>query len=155
VSLYKEIDAISGAVLLGTRDFVAEAAVWQRRHGGTLVRQLPAIVTAAMQIERQLEQMPRWHAHARALVAAIRDLPGVRVLPDPPHTSMFHVMVDVPADRIEGARDRVARDHAIWLLDRPRPCDVPGWSRFEVAIHSSALRITPDELRAAMAALFA
>jgi threonine aldolase len=155
VSLYKEVGAISGAVLLGSRDFVAEAAVWQRRHGGTLVSQLPSVATAAMQLESQLAKMPGWRAHARALAAAIREVPGVVVLPDPPHTCMFHVMAAVPADRAASARDRVAREHGIWLFDGARPCDVPGWSRFEVAVHDSALGIPASEAGAAMAALVA
>jgi threonine aldolase len=153
VSLYKEIGAITGAVLLGSRDFVAEAAIWQRRHGGTLVSQLPSLVTAAMQLEAQLDKMPGWRLHARALAAAIREVPGVVVLPDPPHTCMFHVMCAVPADRAAAARDLVAREHGIWLFDGARPCDVPGWSRFEVAVHDSALRISPAEARAAMVTL--
>lgn len=153
VSLYKEIGAISGAVLLGPRDFVEEAAVWQRRHGGTLVSQLPSVATAAAVLDAQIDKIPGWLSHACALAAAAGEVPGVRILPQPPHTPMFHVMVAVATARAEAARDRVAREHGIWLFDRIGPCDVPGWSRFEVAVHDSALAISPDELRSAMETL--
>ncbi|MEZ4235165.1 MAG: beta-eliminating lyase-related protein [Myxococcota bacterium] len=155
VSLYKEVGAISGAVLLGDPEFLAEAAVWQRRHGGTLVSQYPAVATAAMQLDAQLARMPRWREHALAIAGALRGLDGVRMLPDPPHTSMFHLMVAVAPEQAAEARDRVAEAHGIWLFDGARPCDVPGWSRFEVAVHEAAMALTPDAVRAALAELVA
>ena len=153
VSLYKGLGAISGAVLLGDRDFIGEARIWQRRHGGTLISQMPIIATAAMQIDAQLAKMPTWLAHARALAAAVGDLDGVRVLPDPPHTHMFHLFVACPVGAFGAARDRVAEAHGIWLSDRVRAADVPGWSRFEVAVHDAALDISPAVLREALSAI--
>ena len=41
VSFYKGVGAIAGAALAGPADFIAEARVWQRRHGGDLVNSTP------------------------------------------------------------------------------------------------------------------
>lgn len=46
ISFYKGLGAISGAMLLGDSDFVAEARVWLRRFGGNLYSQLPYAVSA-------------------------------------------------------------------------------------------------------------
>jgi threonine aldolase len=41
VSCYKGLGSIAGAVLCGPADFIAEARVWQRRHGGNLISLYP------------------------------------------------------------------------------------------------------------------
>ena len=51
VSFYKGVGALAGAMLLGDAGFVAEAALWQRRMGGTLYTQVASVVTAARSIQ--------------------------------------------------------------------------------------------------------
>src|ERR1700682_3406605 len=46
VSFYKGIGAIAGAALTGTAPFIAEARLWQRRHGGDLVELYPFVLSA-------------------------------------------------------------------------------------------------------------
>lgn len=153
VSMYKGIGAISGAVLLGSRSFVDRAIVWQRRHGGTLVTQLPSVATAAMQLEARLARMPEWLAHARAVVAAVGGLPGLRVLPDPPHTELFHVFLALDPEVALIARDRVAQEQGIWLFERVRAGEMPGTCRFELSMGEAGLAIAPEEARTAFEAL--
>jgi threonine aldolase len=45
-SFYKGLGGLSGAMLLGDTDFIAEARVWQRRFGGNLFTLLPYAVSA-------------------------------------------------------------------------------------------------------------
>jgi threonine aldolase len=153
VSLYKGLGALSGAVMLGSRSFVDEAMVWQARHGGTLVTQLASAVTTAMQLDERIARMPAWLDHARALAAAIREVPGIRVLPDPPHTELFHVFLPMDPAQALIARDEVAKSHGIWLFGAARPSDVPGILRFELSIQDAALDVRPAEAAEAFAAL--
>ena len=46
VSFYKGLGAIAGAALLGSTEFIAEARVWLRRHGGNLVQLFPFVISA-------------------------------------------------------------------------------------------------------------
>jgi threonine aldolase len=153
VSFYKGIGALSGAMLLGDADFVAEATVWQRRHGGNLWSLVPNVVTATMLLEERLARMPRWLAHARRLARALADVPGVRVLPDPPHTNLFHLWLDDAPSELVAARRRVAASHRIWTFGGLRPGPLPSTSITEVYVADAALEIAPEELAAAFRAL--
>jgi threonine aldolase len=48
VSVYKGIGGLSGAVLAGPVDFIAQARLWRRRLGGTLFHLSPMVASAAM-----------------------------------------------------------------------------------------------------------
>jgi threonine aldolase len=154
VSFYKGIGALSGCMLLGDRDFLAEATVWQRRHGGNLFSLLPNVVTAAMRLDERLARMPLYLAWARALADALRDLPGLRLVPDPPHVNMFHVLLELTPQDALAARSRVAREHGLWLFGGARESSVPGTSRLELYVGDSALSLEPARVRAAFEALF-
>ena len=59
VSFYKDLDALAGAALAGDAELVAEARVWQRRHGGNLVTMHPFVVSAELSLDQRLERIPR------------------------------------------------------------------------------------------------
>lgn len=46
ISFYKGLGALSGAMLLGTNDFCAQARIWLRRFGGNLYTLVPYAVSA-------------------------------------------------------------------------------------------------------------
>jgi len=58
VSFYKILGGITGAMLLGPEDVIAEARIWQRRHGGNLVRMFPFVLSAKQGLETRL--FDRW-----------------------------------------------------------------------------------------------
>lgn len=155
VSFYKSVGALAGAMLLGPEDVIAEATVWQRRMGGNLYTLAPHVATAAMRLDDALASMPGRLAGARTLVADLAGLPGVRPFPDPPHTHLFHVLLDLDKAAALDARDRVAKDHGIWLFSGLRDGPVPGTSRFEVTVGASTLALDPKEVRRAFEALVA
>lgn len=62
VSFYKTPGAISGAMLPGPESFVSDARVWQRRQGGTLCRQYPAVLSARAALRSRATRMADYHA---------------------------------------------------------------------------------------------
>src|SRR5260221_12150449 len=57
VSFYKGIGAIAGAALAGPTAFIAEARLWQRRHGGNLVQLYPFVLSARANLRRRLPKV--------------------------------------------------------------------------------------------------
>ena len=93
VSLYKDLGAGAGCMLLGPEDVIAEARVWRIRHGGRMFRAGQYFEAAERGLDEVLPAMPRMVERAQELAAALVAL-GAEVIPDPPQTSMFHVVRD-------------------------------------------------------------
>ena len=144
VSVYKGIGALSGALLAGSADFVAEARLWRRRLGGTLYHLSPMVASAAMRLDERLALMPALYRRALDLAAGLGSglgsASGLRVNPRVPHTNLFHLYFDAPADAVLNARDALAERSGAWLVDGVRPADVPGWSMTELYVGDQLLR---------------
>jgi threonine aldolase len=140
VSFYKGIGALAGAMLLGPDDFIAEARVWRRRHGGTLVQLHPMVASAAMRFEEQLTKMPAYRQRAREFAAALAAIDGIVIEPQPPEVNLFHLHFPVPAAALTQARDAIARDQRVWLLPRVSDGRMPGWSSTEIYVGDNLLR---------------
>ena len=155
VSFYKGIGALSGAMLLGPRAFIDEAQIWQRRMGGNLYVLLPNVASAASRFDGQLARFPAYLERARSLAAALTGVPGVHLLPDPPHVNMMHLWLDLaPADAMH-ARDRVAEETGLWLFGGARPRSLPTQSFFELTIGEAAMSVDDNEIADAFRMLFA
>jgi threonine aldolase len=153
VSFYKGLAGLSGCALAGPADVIAETRVWQVRQGGRVFQQFPLAIAATVALDRVLPRMPDFLAHARALADALRDLPGLDVVPDPPQVPMFHLHLRIDAERATEAALAIAEETRIWFGDTFLPTEVPAVQRFELAIGEPALEVSPDEARAIFAAL--
>lgn len=145
VSLYKSLGGLAGCVLAGPADLVAEARIWQIRHGGRQFHLFPLAASALDGLERLLPRMPDFLAHARALTAALREVPGIAVVPDPPQTPLFHLHVHGEAAALEDRALDLAERRRVLLFRRVQPTAVPGVQRIEVTVGEPALAIPPDE----------
>jgi len=145
VSFYKDVGALSGAMLLGTEAFIAQAALWQRRQGGTLWSQAPSVASAAARLDGALEAIPTYIAHASALAKGLSALEGVELLPTLPRTNMFHVVAEGTPEQAISARDHVAEALGIRPFRAPRAGPLPGTWRTEMSIGASGVRIPVDE----------
>lgn len=154
VSFYKGIGALPGAMLLGPEDFVAEARLWQRRAGGNLYTLLPNVASAARQFDDRLARFPAYLERARALADALRPVEGVHVLPDPPHTNLFHVELDLSPETAATARDRVAEATGLWLFGGARPRRNPDRSYFELYVGDALMDIADEDVSAAFRRIF-
>ncbi|MEW5701021.1 MAG: GntG family PLP-dependent aldolase [Candidatus Zixiibacteriota bacterium] len=97
VCLSKGLGAPVGSLILGARGFIARARRTRKMFGGGM-RQVGILAAAGLwAIEHQLPRLGEDHRRAAQLAAAINDIPGVRVIPDPPPTNI--VVIELESDR--------------------------------------------------------
>lgn len=123
VSFYKGIGALSGAMLLGSENFIAEAKLWQRRAGGTIFTLAPQVASAAMLFDESLAKQPAYRRRAQSLVKALSDIPQLRFLPKEPQANMVHVYLPFSADVASKLRDEVEAKYGFRLFNRIADAD--------------------------------
>ena len=147
VSFYKGLGGMAGAALAGDAELVSEARVWQRRHGGTLVTMYPYVIAAERALDERLERMSVHLDHARALAAALTTVAGIEVVPDPPQTPLFHLVLRGEHERLVEAALSVAEERKVFLFAEPSSTVSPHWQRHEVMVGEVTLQLGPDEVR--------
>jgi threonine aldolase len=146
VSFYKILGGITGAMLLGSEDVIAEARIWQRQHGGNLVRMFPFVLSAKQGLETRLDRMAAYHAKAIEIAEVLAAFPEIEVTPNPPHTNMMHVFVRGEVDRLEEAALEIAQEQKIWLVNGWMPSQIPAYQKFELTVGDGALEFSAEEL---------
>jgi threonine aldolase len=146
VSFYKDLGAPAGAALTGTKAVIDEARVWQVRHGGRLFTAYPFLLAAERGLDEVLPRMPELVARASQLAAALGALDGVEILPDPPHTAMFHLLVRRELDRLNEAALDIA-ERTSTFLGQFAATEVPGVQATELTVGSASLQVAVEEAR--------
>ncbi|RBY92122.1 threonine aldolase [Blastococcus sp. TBT05-19] len=152
VSFYKGLGALAGCCLAGPDDVVAEVREWRRRLGGTLFGMWPGAASALVGLRSRLPLMPAYLERAREIADAVRELPGVTVVPDPPQTPMLHLLLRTTPEAFTAAARRLAED-GLWTWARAMRTGDPGAVRVELPVGDATLALTLGEIRAAIAAL--
>lgn len=147
VSFYKGLGALSGCCLAGDTGIVAEVREWRTRHGGSLPALWPYAGSALTCLRRRLAKMASYYNHAVAIAAALSDLPGIEVVPDPPQTPMMHLLIQCSAPAFAAAVLRLAHEHHVWTFSRWFPSDSPSIQRIELAVGDATMGFTPAEIR--------
>jgi threonine aldolase len=153
VSFYKGIGAMTGSMLLGPADFIKEARIWQRRHGGNLYTLHPYAVSSKVNFDKRRHRFPEYWRRAKALARALAPVDGLIVRPAEPQTPMMHLLLRGSIESLSAKRDRIARDDHFWLggiLDS----DTPGFSLLEIGIGDATLGLQDEEIVAAFQKLF-
>jgi threonine aldolase len=151
VSFYKSLGGIAGAILAGPADIIAEARVWQHRHGGQLVRLFPYVLSARQGLAERLDRMADYCRHARAVAAALAELPQVEIQPNPPHTNMFHMFLRGDRVRLDRAALEVASETGVWLFHPLRLTSIPTYQMVEYVAGDASLDVAPAEAAALVA----
>jgi threonine aldolase len=146
VSFYKGLGAIAGSALAGDADFIAEARVWQHRHGGRLVSIYPLALSAQRGFERQLPKMAAWRERARTIAPLLDEIRGVIVVPNPPHTNMFHLFIHGEAEELEARAHAIARERGIWVFARLAPTVMPVVWKWEFVVGDATADVSDDEI---------
>lgn len=153
VSFYKGIGALPGCALAGPEDVVAEVREWRGRMGGTLFGLWPGAASALTCLRRRLPLMPAYLERARAIAEAVRDLPGVTVVPDPPQTPMFHLLLRTSVESFATAARTLAADSGLWTWEKPMSTGDPAILRVEFSVGDATMALSIEDIRSAIAAL--
>jgi threonine aldolase len=154
VSFYKAIGALPGCCLAGPEDVAAEVREWRGRMGGTLFGLWPGAASALTCLRRRLPLMPAYLDRAREVASVLRELPGVRVVPDPPQTSMLHLLLDTTAGAFTAAAARLAGD-GLWTWQQATTTADPSVLRVELPVGDATMALSVEEIRTAIATLSA
>ncbi len=150
ISVYKGIGGLAGSVLLGPADFIAEAKVWQKRLGQRLPGEFPYHLAALKGLEERLSLMPTMRDKARSIAGALAQVDGVYVTPNPPHTNAFQVVLRGRREKMNAARDEVARRMGLWLYELAPHNPIDGLVTFEVHIRTAGLTLEDAEVAEAV-----
>ena len=154
VSFYKGIGAMTGSMLLGPADFIKDARIWQRRHGGNLYTLHPYAVSSKVNFDKRRGRFADYWTRTKALARALSPLDRVVLRPAEPHTPMMHVLLKGDPSALTARRDQIARDDQFWMggiLDS----EVPGSALLEIGVGDATLRLTDEEIVAAFRKLLA
>jgi threonine aldolase len=153
VSFYKGIGALPGCCVAGPEEIVAEVREWRQRLGGTLFGLWPNAASALNCLAVRLPRMAAYLEHARAIAAALDEIPGVRVVPDPPHTSMMHLLLATTAERFTAVARVLAEQEGIWTWPNGARTADPAVQRVELAVGDATCAMNVSEIAASIAAL--
>ncbi len=153
VSFYKALGALPGCCVAGQADVMAEVREWRTRMGGTLFGLWPNAASAQTCLRERLPRMPAYLDHARAIADALRDVPGVRIVPDPPQVSMMHLLLTTTESAFLANVRALAIEQGIWTWRKPQATDDPRVQRCELAVGDATCQWTPEEVRDIVTAL--
>ncbi len=129
ISFYKGLGSITGAMILGDKEFCDEARVWLTRFGGNLYTLLPFAVDCWSGFETyaagsKLDNFKKRHKKLQEIVACLRSITNFDefVVFDPPlpETNMIHVYLKASIEDCETARDIVLHDTGVSVFNRIR-----------------------------------
>ena len=146
VSFYKDLGAPAGAALTGTKVVIDEARVWQIRHGGRLFTAYPFLIAAERGLDEVLPRMPEFVARANELAAALSVLDGVEIVPDPPQTAMFHLLVHRELERLNEAALDIA-ERTSTFIGHFAATEVSGVQTTELTVGAASFQVAVDEAR--------
>ncbi len=150
VSFYKGLGALAGAVLAGDDDFIAEARVWQHRHGGRLVTIAPLALSAQFAFERNLPKMAAYRERARAIASRFAEIDGLEIEPNPPHINTFHVFVRGERDVLEARAHAYAKERGTFVFARLAPISVPLQHKWEFVVGDATMALDVADIVAAV-----
>jgi threonine aldolase len=154
VSFYKILGGIAGSILAGPTDFIAEARIWQRRHGGNLIRLYPYVLSARRGLELRLGRMEAYHHKALEVAEILASFPRIEVTPNPPHTNMMHLYLRGDRPRLVEAAMDIARRTRTLLFSALFSSPLPGWHKLELTVGDATLDLPGEEIRLLWQELF-
>ena len=146
VSLYKGLGGLSGCCLAGDEDVIEQARAWRKRHGGTLFALWPSAASGLAALRKRLPLMARYYEHARAIADALRPIPNVEIVPDPPQTPMMHLHLRVDEGAFLAAARRIAEDDGIFTWASTSTGDRPSVRVVELTVGDATLTFAPSEV---------
>ena len=146
VSFYKGLGGLAGCVLAGSKDFIEETRVWKTRLGGDIFTVFPYVLAALEGLHHHLPKMEAYVTRAREVSAALAKIPGVMIVPNPPHTNAFQIYLPAPCEALQKAAEKIARTERTWLFGYFDVTPFPTLATGEVTIGEAAEQWTTAEI---------
>ena len=146
VSFYKGIGALTGAMLLGEKEFIEESRIWLRRFGGNLYQLHPYVASAAMRFDRALKQMPEYMRRTKEVYKVLKNIPNISFCPNPPQVNMFHLYFNASQEKLVEARDKIALEDKIWTANNFQKTVLENLCYTEIYAGEGLLKIKDEEL---------
>jgi threonine aldolase len=127
--------------------------VWKTRLGGNLFSVFPYVLAALEGLHHHLPKMEAYVARAREVSAAIAEIPGVMIVPDPPQTNAFQIYLPAGCEGLRKAAEKLAETEHIWLFGAFEETHFPPLTMAEITIGDAAEQWTTEEIVAAMKTL--
>ncbi len=154
VSFYKILDGIAGSMLVGPADVIAEARIWQRRHGGNLVHLYPYVLSAQKGLREKLGRMETYFAKTKEIAALLAPFPQIEIVPNPPHTNMMHIFLRGEQEKLQSAALEIAKETRVRLFTWLAPTSLPAYQKFELVVGDATLDLTNAEIEGLFQMLF-
>lgn len=154
VSFYKGLGGLAGSILAGPADLIGEARLWQRRHGGNLIRLYPYVLSARQGLQQRLGRMPAYHLKAVEIATLFAGFPQVIVVPNPPPTNMMHVYIRGDRERMQQAVVEIAQETHTWLFPHLVPGALPEYVKSELSIGDASLDLSRQEIGSLLETFF-
>ncbi|MFT7688773.1 MAG: threonine aldolase [Candidatus Azotimanducaceae bacterium] len=152
LSFYKGFGSSSGSMLLGGKEFIEEAKIWLRRHGGNLFQLYPLAIAAKLNFDSRLDKFNQYVEKAHEIGEVLNTLPSVTVLPYPVKTNMLHFEFPKSKAHLQNQmKDYKEKGFDIGMgiwLEEPK-----GVSRLELSVGDATLRLSKEEIRELFQAL--
>ena len=145
VSFYKGIGALPGCCVAGPEEAVADVREWRQRMGGMLFGLWPNAASALYCLRMRLPRFAGYLERAREIAGALGDVPGVRVVPDPPQTSLMHLLIDTTAERFEATARSLASERGVWTWQRAMTTIDPRVQRVELTVGDATCALSVAE----------
>lgn len=115
VSLYKGVNGLGGAMLLGRKDFIKRNSDWMDRQGGNVYNRTPYVVSALMQFDKRLDNMPALFDATVELYNLLDKFDNLTPNPEQPQSNMLHVYLPLSQSKAEKLRDKLAAEYRIFI----------------------------------------
>jgi threonine aldolase len=123
VSFYKGLGGIAGAMLTGSSEFIEEAKVWKRRHGGDLISLYPYIIDAKHSFNKRIGNMERYWHSALTIAEKFNNIEGVTTTPKIPVCNMFHAKFSISKETAENIFANVIEKYDLGLISHLKEID--------------------------------
>jgi threonine aldolase len=123
ISFYKGLGGIAGAMLVGNAEFMVQAKVWKRRHGGDLISLYPYIISAKHHMDKRVGKMKEYWQEAKSVAERFNQLKGIKTIPEIPVCNMFHAYINTPKETVESIFTGIIQNYDVCLIGNVRVLD--------------------------------
>ncbi|MGZ3708999.1 MAG: hypothetical protein ACXWPM_09500, partial [Bdellovibrionota bacterium] len=116
------------------------------RHGGNLHELHPYVVSAKMNFDLRRARFGGYRDRAVSLARALATLDGVRLRPELPQTSLFHLLIQGPREKLRAAALAFAERERFWVLGTFFETPDPAISMTEISVGDQAMALSNEEI---------